>query len=128
MLPKFWMAGRCLTITWSRAIRSAPCVSVTELIIGRNSGVRPTPSATAKIRDSNASCRKAMLTSRMNSTRPMVVRRISRLNRRRPCSNSVSGALVRNRTAMSPNTLRGPVAVAMPVAVPLTTEVPRKTR
>ena len=30
MLPKFWIAGRCLTITCSRAIRSAPCVSVTE--------------------------------------------------------------------------------------------------
>ena len=30
MLPKSWMAGRCLTMTWSRAIRSAPCVSVTD--------------------------------------------------------------------------------------------------
>ena len=35
MLPKFWIAGRCLTMTWSRAIRSAPCVSVTDAIIGR---------------------------------------------------------------------------------------------
>ena len=55
MLPKFWIAGRCLTMTLSRAIRTAPCASVTDVIIGRNSGVRPTARATANSSDSNAS-------------------------------------------------------------------------
>ncbi len=54
MLPKFWIAARCLTITFCRAMRTAPCASVTVVIIGRNSGVSPTASATAKSSDSNA--------------------------------------------------------------------------
>ena len=45
-----WMAGRCLTTTFSFAIRTAPRASVTEMIIGRNSGVRPTARATPKQR------------------------------------------------------------------------------
>ena len=53
MLPRFWMDGRCLTITFERAIRTAPAARVTVLIIGRNSGVRPTASATAKSSDSS---------------------------------------------------------------------------
>ena len=53
MLPKFWIAARCLTITFCRAIRTAPCASVTAVIIGRNSGVSPTASATANSSDSN---------------------------------------------------------------------------
>ena len=69
-----------------------------------------------------------MPTIRMNRTSTTVVRRISRLNRRSPCSNSVSGARLRNRTAMSPNIVFGPVAVASAVPVPLTTDVPRNTR
>ena len=69
-----------------------------------------------------------MPTSRMNSTRTTVVRRISRLNRRRPRSNSVSGARLPSRTAMSPNIVFGPVAIATAVPVPLTTDVPRNTR
>ena len=41
MLPRFWMAERLLTMTCWRAIRAAPWASVTVVIIGRNSGVRP---------------------------------------------------------------------------------------
>ena len=52
MEPKFWIASRCLTITFWRAMRTAPRASVTDVIIGRNSGVRPTASATAKSSDS----------------------------------------------------------------------------
>ena len=48
-----------------------------------------------------------MPTSRMKSTSTTVVRRISRLNRRSPCSNSVSGARAASRTAMSPNIVFG---------------------
>ena len=128
MLPKFWIAGRCFTMTCSRAMRSAPRVSVIDAIIGRNSGVSPTPRATANSSDSNGSCLSATPTSTMNSTSATVVRRISRLNRRRPCSNSVSGARVPRRTAMSPKSVLGPVATATAVPVPLTTDVPRKTR
>ena len=51
MLPKFWIAERCLTITFLRAIARAPLESVTETIIGKNSGVKPTASATAKSSD-----------------------------------------------------------------------------
>ena len=64
----------------------------------------------------------------MNSTSTTVVRRISRLKRRRPCSNSVSGDRLPSRTAMSPNIVFGPVAMASAVPVPLTTDVPRNTR
>src|SRR6266851_1520618 len=44
MLPRFSMASRRLTITFSRAMRSAPWPRVTVIIIGRNSGVSPTAS------------------------------------------------------------------------------------
>ena len=54
MLPRFSMAGRCLTITLFLAIRTAALPSVTVVIIGKNSGVRPTASATAKRSDSSA--------------------------------------------------------------------------
>src|SRR5437660_7407443 len=52
MLPKFSIASRCLTITFWRAMCAAPRERVTALIMGRNSGVRPTASATAKRSDS----------------------------------------------------------------------------
>jgi len=61
-------------------------------------------------------------------TSTTVVRRMSRLKRRRPCSNSVSGTRLPSRNAMSPNIVFGPVAIASPVPVPLTTDLPRNTR
>ena len=51
MVPRFSIADRCLTITLPWAMRSAPAASVTVIIIGRNSGVRPTASASANSRD-----------------------------------------------------------------------------
>ena len=44
-----------------------------------------------------------------------------------PRSNSVSGGRAARRAAMSPKAVDGPVASTTAVAVPLTTEVPRKT-
>ena len=45
------MEERCLTMTFLRAMATAPLESVTDVIMGRNSGVRPTASATANSRD-----------------------------------------------------------------------------
>ena len=47
MLPKFWIEARFFTMTLARAIRTAPFVSVSVVIMGKNSGVSPTASATA---------------------------------------------------------------------------------
>ena len=51
MVPRFSIAARRLTITLPCAMRCAPAASVTVMIIGRNSGVRPTASASANSRD-----------------------------------------------------------------------------
>ena len=73
MLPKFWIAARCLTMTFLRAMRTAPVERVTVVIIGRNSGVSPTARATAKSRDSSAFLCIAIFTTRMNRTRNITV-------------------------------------------------------
>ena len=52
--PRSWIAVSRLTITCSRAMRSAPRASVTETIIGSSSGVRPTASARANRNDSSS--------------------------------------------------------------------------
>ena len=49
--PRSWIADRRLTITFLRAIRTAPRESVTVVIIGSNSGVSPTARATENISD-----------------------------------------------------------------------------
>ena len=128
MLPRFWIAERCFTITFSRAIWIAPCASVTVVIIGRNSGVRPTASATEKSSDSSGLRPKPRFTTRMNSTRKTTVCRISIPKRRVPRSNSVSSGRAARRSTMSPNAVSRPDAKTTAVAVPLTIEVPRKTR
>ena len=51
--PRLWMAASRLTITRRRAMRTAPRPSVTVTIIGNSSGVSPTASAKANIRDSS---------------------------------------------------------------------------
>ncbi len=127
MLPKSSMAARCLTITFCRAMRTAPCARVTVVIIGRNSGVSPTASATANRNDSSGGRCRAKLASSTKSTRNSTVRMISTANRASPRWNSVSGGWVDSCAAMSPNAVAGPVATTTAVAVPLTTDVPRKT-
>ena len=126
VLPKFCIVARFLTMTFLRAICTAPCARVTEVIIGRNSGVNPTASAIANRRDSNGSLFSAALMRKTNSTRNNTVFMMKKPNWRVPRSNSVSGGRIERRFAIPPNTVAGPVAVTKAVAVPLTIEVPRK--
>ena len=91
MLPKFSMAASCLTMTFFRAIRTAPLASVTETIMGSSSGVSPTASATAKRKDSSRSRRSSALTRKTKSTRKITTWRMRKPKRRVPRSNSVSG-------------------------------------
>ena len=107
-------------------MRTAPCASVTVVIIGRNSGVRPTASATANRSDSSGSRCSAALTRKTKSTRKMTVRMMRKPNCRVPRSNSVSGGRAARRAAMSPNGGARPVATTSAVAVPLTTDVPEE--
>jgi len=51
MLPKVGIAVRRLTITPLAAIATEPLPMVTVMIMGKNSGVRPTATAMAKVRD-----------------------------------------------------------------------------
>ena len=128
MLPKSSMAARCLTMTLRRAMRTAPWARVTVVIMGRNSGVSPTASATANRTDSSVGRWRATLTTTTNSTRKATVRMMSSAKCRMPRWNSVSGGGVDRRAAMSPNAVSRPVATTTARAVPLTTDVPRNTR
>ena len=104
---------------WS-AIRDAPWARVTVVIMGRNSGVSPTASATAKSRDSKAGRCIARLAASSTSTSTRTVRVMRSPKCRRPRSNSVSGARVDSRAMTSPNAVAAPVAVTTAVAWPLT--------
>ena len=73
MLPKFWMAARFFTITLDLAILTAPLARVTVVIMGRNSGVRPTASATAKSSDSRGFLCMTAETAKSASTRNSTV-------------------------------------------------------
>ena len=53
MAPRSWIDARRFTITLRAAMRSAPRDSVTVVIIGSSSGVRPTASATENSSDSS---------------------------------------------------------------------------
>ena len=127
MLPRFWIADRCLTMTFCSAIRRAPSASVTVVMMGRNSGVRPTASATEKSNDSSALRPRLTLIKRIKSTRKKTVLKIRKPKRFMPRSNSVSSGRAASRVTTSPNGVPGPIATTTAVAVPLTTEVPRKT-
>ncbi|MNX81252.1 hypothetical protein D3C86_1129350 [compost metagenome] len=91
MLPKFSMAWSCLTITCFWAIRMAPRASVTVMIMGRNSGVRPTASARENMKASAGSRLSRASTKKTNSTRAMTTRRIIAEKPASPRSNSVCG-------------------------------------
>lgn len=106
MLPKSSMAARWRTMTCLRPMRIAPCASVTVVIIGKNSGVRPTASATAKSSVSSPGRCRSAPASRTKSTRNTTVRMISVAKRRIPRSNSVSGGRSIRRAAMSPKAAR----------------------
>ncbi len=127
MLPKFSMAASCLTMTFFRAMRTAPLASVTETIMGSSSGVRPTASATENRNVSSRSRFNRALTRNTNSTRKTTTCRIRNPNRRVPRSNSVSGGRASKLVATRPNSVAGPVATMTATPSPLITEVPRKT-
>ncbi len=74
MAPRSWIEARRFTITLRAAMRSAPRVSVTVVIIGSSSGVNPTASATENIRDSS--------TGRPNSTWATRITTISAMDSR----------------------------------------------
>ena len=101
--------------------------SVTDVIIGRNSGVRPTARATANRRDSNVSRCRTTLTGIRKMTRKSTVRARSWLKSLNPRSKAVSSGRAARRTAMSPKAVRAPVLMTSAVAEPLTTDVPRNT-
>ena len=72
--PKSWIADKRLTITFLRAIRTAPRDSVTVVIIGSSSGVSPTARATENISDWIRGLPKATLAARTPTTRTAVAR------------------------------------------------------
>jgi len=96
--------------------------------MGRNSGVKPTARATANKKDSNASLCNATQMTRMNKTKKNTARMINIPKCFMLRSNSVSAGRVASRSAMAPNAVCAPVFRIRTVPVPLTTEVPRKTR
>ncbi len=127
MLPKFSMAASRLTMTFLRAMRTAPLARVTETIMGSNSGVSPTASATENRKDSRGSRRRRALTRNTKSTRKITTWRMRKPNPRVPRSNSVSGGCPVRVAAMRPNSVDAPVRMTTAAPNPLTTEVPRNT-
>ncbi len=125
--PRFWMAGRRFTMTCWRDMRSAPCASVTDTIIGRSSGVSPTASAIANRNDSSRGLCVAVLTSSTKSTISTVTRMINRPNWRRPISDAVGGGSRASSAAMPAMAIFAPVPQTRNRPAPLTIEVPMKT-
>ncbi len=128
MLPKFSIAASRLTITLRRAMRTAPLASVTETIMGRSSGVRPTARATAKRKDSRGSRRSSALTRNTKRTRKTTTWRIRKPKRRVPRSNSVSGGRATRLAAIVAELGGRPGRATTAAPTPLTTEVPRNDR
>ncbi len=127
MAPRSWIADRRFTITFRLAICMADRASVTVTIIGSSSGVSPTASATANIRDSSNGRLKKIFTTRTNSTMNTVNRMISMPKRRMPMANAVAGGFSARLVARWPSAVPLPVRQMRIVAVPLITEVPANT-
>ncbi len=111
-------------MTFERAIRIAPAARVTVLIIGRNSGVSPTASATAKSSDSSGGRCRVTLTTPMKRTRKSTVRVMNRPKSRIPCSNAVCGGCSARRAAIIPSWVWPPVCSTTASALPLAIDVP----
>ncbi len=107
-------------------IESAPFERLTERIIGKSSGVKPTARATAKRSDCNTPCLKSAFMKKTNKTRRKVTSIIKKPNFLSPLSNSVSRSLAMSPLAIFPYSVKFPVFNTTAVAVPLTTEVPKK--
>ncbi len=127
MLPKFWIADKFLIITFFFDMRTAPEAKVTVVIIGSNSGVRPTASATANNKESSNGLCMYMLIENTKITNRNTIFMIKVLNRIMPCSNSVCGGFFFKLSAMCPYKLLLPVLIASAVALPPITDEPEKT-
>ena len=93
MLPKFWIAGRCLTMTFCRAMRTAPARQRHRRDHRQELGRQPDGERDGEQQRLERPADAARgSTTMMNSTRKKTVRRMRTPKRRRPRSNSVSGA------------------------------------
>ena len=114
-------------MTPALAMRRAPRDSVRLTMAGSSSGASPTASATANSSESATGRSDATFAAKIASTSSVINWVSIWPKRRRLRSNSVSGARRASRAAISPNSVRGPVAVISTFAVPLRTLVPRQT-
>jgi hypothetical protein len=109
------------------AIRIAPRDSVTVVIIGSSSGVRPTASATANNSESNTGRPNTTRTVSTTRTRASVRRAMTRPNSRRSRSNGVRACACASADAAAPNTVAGPVFTASAIASPFCATEPRNS-
>jgi hypothetical protein len=127
MAPRSWIEARRLTITLRAAMRSAPRVKVTVVIMGSSSGVRPTARATENISDSS--------TGRPNRTCVASTTTIRAMDRRatsspKACRSRWNGEGVgdsASAAAAAPNRVRVPVATTSAIASPVWATEPRNT-
>ena len=127
MLPKFSIAARRFTITFSWAMRRAPCERLIVMIAGSSCGVSPTASASANKNESNTGLCRKTLNPKIASTSKSVTSASKKPKRRTPRSNSVSGRRNRKLSAIFPNRVSRPVEMISALPEPLTTCVPRNT-
>ena len=127
MAPRSWIEASRFTITRRSARRRAPDASVTVSTIGNSSGVRPTASARAKIRDSSHGLPETAFTAKTKSTRNIVRRIMSSPKSWMPRSKASTGRRSDSDPATAPSSVLRPVSQTNAVALPLMTDVPAKT-
>ena len=124
--PRSWIAASRLTITFLRDIRTAPRERVTVMIIGSNSGVSPTASATENISDWIRGRPNATLAASTPTTRTPVARATRNPSCRRSRWNGEIAAAAVSDLAAWPNRVLAPVPIAIAVASPVWATAPRK--
>ncbi|MNC27523.1 hypothetical protein D3C75_756950 [compost metagenome] len=125
--PKFWIASRCLTITFCFDSFTAPRASVEVTIIGSISGVKPTATESE---NSAASHQSPLVKPLISSTTGVITsmkRMSTQLTRLMPFWNAFGSlSCWVTRPASCPNQVLPPVEMIIASAVPLTTLVPIK--
>ena len=124
--PKFWMDWSRLTTTFFLAMVRAPFARFTVTIIGSISGVRPTAMERP---NRSASVQSPLVRPTMKYTAQTMTtmnRIMSQVKERTPLSKLVSSRRSASRSAMAPKSVRVPVFMTTPRAVPLVTLLPRK--
>ncbi len=125
--PKFWMDGSRLTTTFFLAMVSAPFARFTVTIMGSISGVRPTAMERPNRRASTTQSPLVIPTMKYTAQTMTTINRImSQVKERTPLSKLVSSRRSASRSAMDPKSVRVPVFITTPRAVPLVTLLPRK--